>query len=79
MSVLTAADRRQIPTSQYGLPGERKYPMPDHEHAIIAKSYAAKELHAGRLSPQQYQQIVQHANRVLGAAHVQAMATALSK
>lgn len=29
MAKLTAAKRKKIPKSEFGLPGEKKYPMPD--------------------------------------------------
>ena len=48
---LNAAARKAIPTSKFGLPGSRKYPMPDAEHASLAKSYATKEVAKGNLSP----------------------------
>lgn len=77
MAKLTAAQRKRIPKSEYGLPGKKGkngknqagkggYPMPDRTHARVAKAYAKKELEAGKLSRAQYNQIVTHANRVLG-------------
>lgn len=66
MAVLTAADRKHIPSSEYGLPSQRKYPMPDKLHARVAKSYASKELHAGRLTSEQAAEIRRKANRKLG-------------
>lgn len=46
MARLTAAERRQIPKSRYGVPskapGSGSYPMPDRTHAAVAESLAAK-------------------------------------
>lgn len=38
---LTAADRHALPKSDFGLPGQRKYPLPDANHARAALSRAA--------------------------------------
>ncbi len=37
MSKLNAASRNKLPSSSFGEPGERKYPMPDDSHARAAK------------------------------------------
>lgn len=66
MSKLTAATRKAIPTSEFGLPGSRKYPMPDREHAGLAKSYATKEVAKGKLSASSAAKIRAKANAVLG-------------
>lgn len=42
MSVLTTKARKNIPSSQFGLPGKRAYPMPDRAHAANAKARAAQ-------------------------------------
>lgn len=36
---LTAADRKNIPGSDYGIPSLRKYPMPDKKHVLSAIHY----------------------------------------
>lgn len=66
---LTSAKRNKLSKSTFGIPGERKYPMPDREHASLAKSYAKKELGKGNLSQGQYQTIVAKANKKLGGAN----------
>ena len=66
MAKLTAAERRKIPASKYGLPKQRKYPMEDREHAGLAKSYAAKEVRKGKLSAASAAKIRAKANRILG-------------
>ena len=76
MAKLTAARRKKIPKSQYGLPAKAKkgpqggaprgaYPMPDKEHAKVAKAYAKREKDRGNLSVTDYNKIVSKANRVL--------------
>ena len=56
-----------MPGSKFGLPGERKYPMPDKAHARLAKSDAAKEQHAGKLSEAAEEKIDRKADRVLSS------------
>lgn len=65
MAKLDAAERKEIPKKEFGLPGSRKYPMPDDSHAANAKSRAKQQLDAGRLSSSQYDSIVAKANRKL--------------
>lgn len=36
---LDAAERREIPLDQYGLPERREYPMPDAAHVRAAEAY----------------------------------------
>jgi hypothetical protein len=52
---LTATKRKSLAESTFGLPSERKYPMPDRPHAANAK-----------LSSAQKAKIDAKANRVLG-------------
>jgi hypothetical protein len=65
MAKLTAAARKKIPSSKFGLPAERKYPVEDKVHARVAKSYASKEVKAGKLSPASKKKIDRKANLVL--------------
>lgn len=60
------ANRSKVPTSQFGLPGERKYPMPDRAHAANAKARATQQVKAGNLSSSSKAKIDAKANRVLG-------------
>lgn len=62
---LTAKKRNSLKASTFGLPGQRKYPIPDTKHAVLAKSYAKKELAKGNLTEAQYNAIVTKANRKL--------------
>jgi hypothetical protein len=63
---LDADDRRGIPSSQFGLPTERKYPMPDASHAQNAKARASEEYNKGALSGSQKAQIDRKADAKLG-------------
>ena len=66
MANLTSKGRNSLSGSQFGLPGERKYPMPDRSHAANAKARATQQVKAGNLSPSAKAQIDAKANRVLG-------------
>jgi len=70
MAKLTAAARRKIPSSKFGLPGKGEgpqgkgsgsYPMPDKKHAAVAKAYAKRFA-----SPAQQAKINAKANAILG-------------
>jgi len=63
---LNAAKRRKIPSSQFGLPGSRKYPMPDRSHAANAKARATQMVKRGKLSSSSAAKIRAKANRILG-------------
>lgn len=66
MSKLNASMRKAIPTSEFGLPGSRKYPMPDKSHAVNAKARATQMVSAGKLSASSAAKIRAKANRMLG-------------
>jgi len=65
MARLTAARRKRLPKSSFGLPGSRKFPMHDRAHAANAKARAKQQLKKGRLSRSSYNRIVAKANRKL--------------
>lgn len=44
MAKLTAKARKKIPSSEFGLPGKRSFPMPDKSHARNAKARASEFL-----------------------------------
>ena len=62
---LHAAERKHIPTSEFGLPTERKYPMPDRSHAANAKARATQMVKRGKLSEASAEKIRAKANRIL--------------
>ena len=66
MAVLSTQSRNSLRDAVFGLPKQRKYPMPDKLHARVAKSYASKEFNRGELSAAQKAQIDAKANRKLG-------------
>lgn len=66
MTKLTASKRKKLPKSDFGLPGEEKYPMPDKSHAANAKARATQMVKKGKLSASSAAKIKAKANRVLG-------------
>jgi hypothetical protein len=66
VSKLTTAKRKKIPKSEFGLPGEKKYPMEDKAHARNAKARASQMVNKGKLSESSKEKIDAKANRVLG-------------
>jgi hypothetical protein len=65
MATLTTRRRDKMPASQFGLPRERKYPMPDKAHARNAKARAAQQLTRGRLSAADERRIDRKADLIL--------------
>jgi len=66
MAKLHAKERNKLPKSDFGMPGERKYPMPDKSHAANAKARATQMVNKGKLSSSEKQKIDAKANKVLG-------------
>jgi hypothetical protein len=66
MAKLTTAKRKKIPKSEFGLPGEKKYPMPDRAHAANAKARATQMVNKGKLSKSSEMKIDAKANKILG-------------
>jgi len=66
MSKLKASTRNALPKSTFGMPGERKYPMPDKSHAANAKARATQQVAKGNLSPASAAKIRAKANAILG-------------
>ena len=65
MAELSERKRDSLPGSQFGLPDERKYPMPDKSHARNAKARAAQQVDKGNLSKADQKRIDAKADRVL--------------
>lgn len=65
MSVLKLKSRAALPASVFGLPGQRKYPMPDRSHAANAKARATQQVKKGNLSSSAAAGIKAKANRIL--------------
>lgn len=65
MAELGAATRDKLKSSTFGLPGSRKYPMPDKPHAQNAKARATQMVNKGKLSPASAAKIRAKANAIL--------------
>lgn len=65
MATLNAKKRNSLKKSQFGMPGERKYPMPDRSHAANAKARATQMVNAGKFSPATAAKIDAKANKIL--------------
>jgi hypothetical protein len=65
MAELKTATRNKLPASKFGLPGSRKYPMPNRAHAANAKARATQMVNKGKLSPESAAKIRKKANALL--------------
>ena len=65
MGTLKEKQRDTLKASQFGLPEERKYPMPDESHARNAKARAAQQLEKGNLTKAEKARIDRKADRIL--------------
>lgn len=65
MAKLSSRRRAKLKKSQFGLPGSRKYPMPDRAHAANAKARATQQYKKGNISKSTKNRIHAKANRVL--------------
>jgi len=65
MSKLSTATKNAEPNKDFGLPEQRKYPMPDASHARNAKARAAQMEHQGKLSAADKKKIDTKADRIL--------------
>jgi hypothetical protein len=66
MAKLTTKERKKIPSNEFGMPKEKKYPMPDKAHAANAKARATQMVKKGKLSKSEEKKIDVKANKVLG-------------
>ena len=66
MAKLSSKSRNALPSSAFGEPKERKYPMPDRLHAANAKARASQAVNAGRMSKSTEAKIDAKANKKLG-------------
>ena len=65
MAKLKSSTRNALPKSEFGLPGSRKYPMPDKSHAANAKARATQMVSRGKLSSGAAAKIRAKANAIL--------------
>lgn len=65
MARLTEQQRDREPAKDFGLPEERKYPMPDESHARNAKARAAQQHERGNLTDAEKRTIDRKADKIL--------------
>ena len=65
MAKLTTTKKNAEPNKDFGLPEQRKYPMPDASHARNAKARASQMEHKGKLSTADKKKIDAKAEKVL--------------
>ncbi|HEX7473236.1 MAG TPA: hypothetical protein VF323_09135 [Candidatus Limnocylindrales bacterium] len=65
MATLSTKKRDSLPKSEFGLPDERKYPMPDESHARNAKARAAQQVKKGSITKAEEEKIDRKADRIL--------------
>jgi len=65
MANLTEKKRESLKGSQFGLPEERKYPMPDESHARNAKARASQQVKKGNLTTAEERKIDRKADQIL--------------
>ncbi len=66
MAKLSSAERNKIPKKEFGMPGERKYPVDTRGRAANAKARASQMVKKGKLSKSSEEKIDSKANKVLG-------------
>ena len=65
MAKLSEKQRDKLPEKAFGLPEERKYPMPDKAHARNAKARAAQQEEKGTITKAEERKIDRQADRIL--------------
>ena len=65
MATLNEKKRDSLKPSQFGLPDERKYPMPDKSHARNAKARASQQEKKGNLTSSEKAKIDRKADKIL--------------
>lgn len=65
MTKLTTKARKEIPSSKFALPKERKYPVENASHAKNAKARASEMEKKGKISKSTEAKIDAKANKVL--------------
>jgi len=66
MADLTEKQRDKMKAKTFGLPEERKFPMPDRKHAANAKARASQQYNKGNLSEADKAKIDRKADKMLG-------------
>lgn len=65
MAELTEKKRDSLKKSQFGLPEEKKYPMPDKSHARNAKARASQQQKKRTITASEKAKIDRKADRVI--------------
>ena len=65
MATFSEKKRDHLKESAFGLPEERKYPMPDESHARNAKARAAQQVKKGNLTKAEERKIDRKADKIL--------------
>ena len=65
MAKLSEKKRDSMKESKFGLPDERKYPMPDKAHAANAKARASQQQNKGRITAAEERKIDRKADKIL--------------
>ncbi len=65
MAKLSEKQRDKLPEKAFGLPEERKYPMPDKAHARNAKARAAQQEEKGTITQSEERKIDRKADKIL--------------
>ena len=66
MAKLTTKARNKIPSEEFGMPKEKKYPMPDKNHARNAKARASQMVNESKISKGEEVKIDKKADKILG-------------
>jgi hypothetical protein len=66
MAKLSSSQRKSLPKGEFALPGTRRFPVNDANHARNALARASQMEHEGRISKSTENKIDAAANRVLG-------------
>ena len=65
MAKLKAGSRNALADSKFGLPSDRKYPMPDKAHAANAKARAEQQEKKGNITKAEQEKIDRKADKIL--------------
>lgn len=79
MAKLTTEKRKGLEDTTFGLPDERKYPMPDKSHAANAKARATQQVKKGNLTAAEKAKIDAKANKILGKGSKESSATKMKR
>lgn len=66
MAVLTAAQRRHMPSSEYALPGKKMFPINDKIHQEKALQLVSRAENAGSITPSEAATVRRKAHKSLG-------------